>query len=257
VSKLLYHYCGLDSLLGIAQNKCVWACDSRFLNDKLEIKAAKNAIETAIDLIEKALVDLPRRDDVIQRLESAWEQDHIQFVISFSTAADDLSQWRSYGDRGKGVCIGFDQKLLTRLDHCIREVIYGPSNLVTAVIEAATACAAKTYCTIDELDALERRFVEMTALTKHEAFADEHEVRMLVPGDGIAGQRQFRRSGQFLTSYIPVSLSTVWSAGVLADLCVGPNHHDEDTKWALIQFLREMKSSSTIVHSSKVPFREW
>lgn len=257
MQELLYHYCSLESLLGIARNKCLWASDARFLNDKLEVKEAKNTIDSAIDLIVERLAEVPGHDQIIERLLKVWGENHLQFVISFSKAADNLSQWRSYGDRGKGVCIGFDRAQIAKLDHYLLDVIYGPDDLVEEVIKAAEGYAAKPNRQDADLDALEKRFVQMTALAKHDAFADEHEVRLLIQEREFAGDRKFRRSGQFLTSYREVDLSRVWLSGVLSDLCVGPNQHDDDTKWAIIQFLRESGSPSVNVHRSKVPFREW
>jgi len=41
---------------------------------------------------------------------------HSSYITCFSRKGDLLSQWRAYGDDGRGVSIGFDSKLLSKAD---------------------------------------------------------------------------------------------------------------------------------------------
>jgi hypothetical protein len=137
-------------------------------------------------------------------------------------------------------------------------MLYGADELLEAVIQAGIEHAQREVRTASDIEALDRRFIEIMALSKHSAFADEREVRLLLfEEDPGAGARRFRRSGQFITSYRSISLEPLWDGEVLKKLCVGPCQHEEATKWALVQFLVEMGTSRTVVHNSKAPFREW
>lgn len=253
----LYHYCTLDSLLGIVQNKSIWAGDVRFLNDREEIREAKKHMLRNIDIIENHLKDLPGCREVIGSLKRVCSQNHLLFATSFSKEGDNLSQWRCYGDRGRGVCLGFDEALIRSLGHRVDKMLYSADELLEAVVTTGKQCATSAGRTQSELKALDRRFIEMTALSKNPAFKDEREFRLLIlDGDPGAGDRRFRRSGQFITSYRPISLETLWKDMVLKELCVGPCQHEKDTQWAITQFLEEMESTAA-VYKSTAPFREW
>lgn len=254
----LYHYCTLDSLLGIVQNRCLWASDARFLNDRKEVSEAKERIQRSRDFVERRIRGFPGCAEVLDSLDRVCGSEHLLFVISFSEVEDNLSQWRCYGDRGRGVCLGFDEPLVRSLGHRLGRMLYGADELLEAVIQASIEHAQREVRTAADNEALDRRFTEIMALSKHSAFADEREVRLLfLDGDPGVGERRFRRSGQFITSYRPISLEPLWEREVLKKLCVGPCQHEEATKWALIQFLVEMGTPRTVVHDSKAPFREW
>jgi hypothetical protein len=45
-----------------------------------------------------------------------YEVTHSSYITCFSRKGDLLSQWRAYGDDGRGVSIGFDSKLLYKVD---------------------------------------------------------------------------------------------------------------------------------------------
>ena len=101
-----------------------------------------------ISIIEEAL-DKSLKDEgiIIDLRENYWYEDginnHIEYLLSmlkdrvmessyiacFSRKGDLLSQWRAYGDDGKGVSIGFDPKLLRKVnsnknDIYIEDILY-------------------------------------------------------------------------------------------------------------------------------------
>ncbi|WP_192847950.1 DUF2971 domain-containing protein [Clostridium coskatii] len=101
-----------------------------------------------ISIIEEAL-DKSLKDEgiIIDLREKYWYEDginnHIEYLLSmlkykvmessyiacFSRKGDLLSQWRAYGDDGKGVSIGFDSKLLRKVnskknDIYIEDILY-------------------------------------------------------------------------------------------------------------------------------------
>jgi hypothetical protein len=101
-----------------------------------------------ISIIEEAL-DKSLKDEgiIIDLREKYWYEDginnHIEYLLSmlkykvmessyiacFSRKGDLLSQWKAYGDDGKGVSIGFDSKLLRKVnsnknDIYIEDILY-------------------------------------------------------------------------------------------------------------------------------------
>jgi hypothetical protein len=60
------------------------------------------------------------------------------YVISLSTQADDLSQWRAYGRGSGGVAIGFDVKALSKMlrpQFYLTKVSYAATTVITQMIK--------------------------------------------------------------------------------------------------------------------------
>jgi hypothetical protein len=254
---MLHHYCSLDSFMGIVQTRSIWAGDSRFLNDSTELKESKRVLYESMEMISGAIGALPSSKGVIEAIESVCSQNHMIFVASFSAEEDDLSQWRCYADRGRGVRLSFNETLLRELPYRIGSVIYGAPQLVDSAIALAETYARIPKLAGADLQALTRQLVDLTALAKHDAFRGEREARMLARADEYPEAVSFRRSGLFVTSYKVIPLDSIWKRGVLEEVCVGPNQHDSETARSVIEFLKAKSLGKTLVHRSTAPFREW
>ncbi|MCF7982409.1 MAG: DUF2971 domain-containing protein [Pseudomonadales bacterium] len=101
--ELIYHYTTITGLNGIISSRSVWASDCRYLNDRKEIVHA-------IDLF------LDRYDENSKKILSlalhwyGFSRAHCVFSLSRSPRV--LSQWRAYGEDGRGAAIGFRRKYL-------------------------------------------------------------------------------------------------------------------------------------------------
>lgn len=141
MTRKLYHYCSLETFISIISNKCIRLSDLSKSNDYMERKWIISIIEEALD---KSLKD---EGIIIDLRENYWYEDginnHIEYLLSmlkykvmessyiacFSRKGDLISQWRAYGDDGKGVSIGFDPKLLRKVnsnknDIYIEDILY-------------------------------------------------------------------------------------------------------------------------------------
>ena len=141
MTRKLYHYCSLETFISIISNKCIRLSDLSKSNDYMERKWIISIIEEALD---KSLKD---EGIIIDLREKYWYEDginnHIEYLLSmlkykvmessyiacFSRKGDLLSQWKAYGDDGKGVSIGFDSKLLRKVnsnknDIYIEDILY-------------------------------------------------------------------------------------------------------------------------------------
>jgi len=111
----IYHYTDDKGLAGILQDGTLWLTDIFSLNDPSELK---HGIGIASGLIR----ELGRGDEGLQFLAERFVtivNDGLEnianfFVCSFSKAEDDLGQWRSYADDGRGYVLGFDA-------HCLEQ----------------------------------------------------------------------------------------------------------------------------------------
>lgn len=110
----LYHYTSAQSLLGIIASKELWLSEHSYLNDFSEVT---DGLTTLLGLLKTK-----KGIEYIDLVHSSIEQDiqlamigklfYHTFVFSFSEDNDSKSQWSEYGDDYKGVCLGFDHKMI-------------------------------------------------------------------------------------------------------------------------------------------------
>jgi hypothetical protein len=112
--EVVYHYTDVNALLCILDDCAIRATDFRHLNDTLEIRYAWTEF----------LATLKRRKDEptqfsdayaaqLEAIRNAGAEDleslaDSLFVACFSESSDDLNQWRSYADDGRGVALEGD-----------------------------------------------------------------------------------------------------------------------------------------------------
>ena len=141
MSVKFYHYCSLESFVSIISNKCLRLSDLSKSNDYMERKWIMNIVGEALDKsLKEEGIKINLREDY--RYNNGINS-HIDYLLSmlknyvikssyitcFSRNGDLLSQWRAYGDDGRGVSIGFDSKLLYKVashknDIYIEDVLY-------------------------------------------------------------------------------------------------------------------------------------
>jgi hypothetical protein len=141
----LYHYTNLDGLLGILQNKTLWATHCKFLNDNSEIGLFRNKLISSIlpsirEILEEIIKKFPNiqkdidqtggLDQVVQHetevlvdAQYGATGDEI-YILSFCGQHKNpninsnglLSQWRGYGTGGGFALVFNTQKLEEILD---------------------------------------------------------------------------------------------------------------------------------------------
>jgi len=107
--KTLYHYTTQRGLLGIIENKEIWASHTQYLNDAREYRHALEMVREELSLMKKQGLS-SEQEHFIDEMEGALEgaEGMNVCVCSFSEKGDVLSQWRAYVDGGSGFALGFD-----------------------------------------------------------------------------------------------------------------------------------------------------
>ena len=122
--KVLWHYTNLNGMMGILGTQTLRASDISLLNDGEEYRLGINFIKSYLS--SKFLHDyFPKQEDDEKCkkyvAEIIWQLDRFlyprdfaygKYVVSLSGAADQLSQWRGYGNNG--YAIGFKYNELKR-----------------------------------------------------------------------------------------------------------------------------------------------
>lgn len=111
----LHHYCSMDTCFSILKNKELWLNSLTHMNDTTEGIHLDPIIRHCCQN-HKTIKNHPRKDEIADMLvnlknDIARKGEHA-FIMCFSSRRNFLSQWRNYGDNGKGVSISFDVNTL-------------------------------------------------------------------------------------------------------------------------------------------------
>lgn len=114
---VLYHYTTDVGLRGILASGNIWLTDIFSLNDPSELRHGFLLAADALDSKVKDASPVCQGFAKIFRnsINKGIEQTAHYFSCSFSTADNDLSQWRAYSDDGRGYVVGFDGNSLEHL----------------------------------------------------------------------------------------------------------------------------------------------
>lgn len=120
-SKILYHYCSVETFLNIIRNHTLRLSDLCKSTDGLELKSLLDAVQKEVMNQYRNNDNFPNsvnyRKDIdgafsyrLEKLISKMKNnmDQMLFGICFSEEGDLLGQWREYADKGAGLAIGFD-----------------------------------------------------------------------------------------------------------------------------------------------------
>ncbi|GMM85146.1 DUF2971 domain-containing protein [Pseudoalteromonas sp. MTN2-4] len=134
-SEIIYHYTSVEGFLNILRSKTLWVSSLTEMNDSHEgvlhlpaLKEAQQYIPLKVsDIYEKypesineCSIEIQEGlDDIHKHIISqinlvlALSSSHVSpHICCFSHCKDKLSQWRGYGDDGKGIAIGFNRNKL-------------------------------------------------------------------------------------------------------------------------------------------------
>lgn len=149
--QILYHYTSIKGLIGIIENKNIWATSIYHLNDKEELFHAR-------DMLLKAISDLKSKIEKEAGIDASFKEGSVAdalanpfnpkrvllkmlidvlmkfseevpvFISSFSEKGDVLSQWRGYCPSSNGFSVGFNfiklKKQLVGKGCILRKCIY-------------------------------------------------------------------------------------------------------------------------------------
>ena len=226
--EVLYHYTGVDGLLGMMDGE-LWATQIHYMNDGKEY-------DHAFEIARKLLKQLPCRfpNDEKIKLIAYHLGGNInrggksrQFIFSLTEQPDLLSQWRGYCPDG-GYSVGFnaDDLELAIQGFKIEQCLYDDAEkdrIVTEIIDRYV----KNYYDLELTDEVRVKLIHesiaefrsLTTYFKHSSFAEEKEWRLvgLVPaGD----KREAYRAKDNLP--IPYAKSTFNFYSLVTRITVSP-----------------------------------
>jgi hypothetical protein len=281
---VLYHYCSASTLQAMLASRRIRFTDINMLNDSEEARWGYSVFEEASTRLLKRLsipekvphIDLTFIESVDEYISPIQLIAH-PFVACFSTEPDSLSQWRAYGDDGRGFAIGFRAAALAALPVTLLKVEYDREKQVTEMMQALVA----TYQRRQEDRAPESEFMEDCCLLatymvafKHPAFAYENEIRCVhvvnvnmtderlrfvdlggsAGGVDVGGETiGFQVRDNHLTAFLDVPLHEPHAQNFIGEVVLGPKNH---SIWGNIQlFLGACGLPKAKLRQSDVPYR--
>ncbi|MBU1109614.1 MAG: DUF2971 domain-containing protein [Candidatus Riflebacteria bacterium] len=263
----IFHFTTQAGILGIIQSLEMWATQVHFLNDKHEIfltfklleKELKRRIGSAqTPALRSLLVDIRSN---LKRID----QSHI-CIASFCERGDLLSQWRGYGNQGKGYAIGFDLGTLRQIakqQHFVLWPCVYSVSLQLELVEYLIESWLKEFCDGKTSHEKMRKIIDISTgqlapILKDENFSEEKEWRLVSSVLTSKSPGFAFREGQYsLIPYYKFSITNKDGKNGIKSIVVGPSPHQELARNSLTTFLNTQKLSRVEIKSSKIPFRHW
>ena len=274
--RLFYHYTSVEALHSILSKGAIWASDIAFLNDSSELSYASDLIASVTKEFENEgsaeFLELLKRSGGSATEPTSAASGYL--VCCFCVDGDLLSQWRAYGDGGKGIALGFDSHDFSVPELLVRRVLYDEqqqreliintlrafSDLVNNISMRYTASEMDANNTLPALSGLLRSFLTEYSFTfKHPAFTEENEWRIIVPYDRCEWLDRilFRPSKSLLIPYTMMAFGDHVDKPrlPLLEIVHGPTLHPELLKKSLHLLLEQQGYEHVEVRGSSAPLR--
>lgn len=183
----LAHYTTVHGLAGIAESGTLWASDTLFLNDEVEIRYFWDIMTRALQQLADPGVDEFEEIRSILDRHLTPTSSHF-FVTSFSEHEDQLSQWRGYANGGYS--IGFPRDTIVSTASAERLILVKccydkdlASRIAAEMLRSFVLNFGETSGRNWATDPILRQFRDvlkfLAVYFKHPAFAEEGEWRLV------------------------------------------------------------------------------
>ena len=266
----LFHYTDLDGVRGIFTSRTLWLSKFTSTNDISEILLA---VEHFRAFVERRAGDFTRAEgDFLRKAADdlgGFRRTNI-CIASFCEQDDLLSQWRSYGNDGRGVALGFDSAKLVALARArglhLYRCVYDPaaheriaSDLVNMLLKSHRAAPpgndAQHRAMIDEFSAA---FLQVAPVIKDHRFAEEREWRLVsdpVTFDDPAMIAVMRGNQASVKLTLPLEGATGSAAGLIDRVTIGPTLDPDNVSDAIEVLARRNGFQIAKISISEVPYR--
>jgi len=264
IPQTIYHYTTQEGLLGILNEKALWATKIHYLNDASELteplRIATGALNQYLSVLQK---DDKKRDIILGLVDEirVSEGQNIH-VASFCTEGDLLSQWRAYGSFGSAYSIGFNferlQQHISTYPFELRRCEYYKQSKYQKYIEKyINTVVEKSFSEGSSPEDFIENLVNIVATMKLMCFKEEAEWRIISPRPihSTDERYNFRASDSIIIPYYSLPLDF----SLIDEIIVGPCPHPDlsrDTIFGLShQYGITNISQYGEVRNSAIPYR--
>lgn len=269
----IYHYTTIEALTnGIIVNNaikdkeiCLWASNCEYMNDPDEVKTGYQFLNKIIGSYLDNKENLPYVSEYDYTIK-----DKI-FITSFSTQNDSLPMWKMYGKDGKGIALGIDKEIITKVykpliykciynsDKHIREIsqilkpkkitrdsnIYDSEELKKGLEKILETAISGIIGVINDIVTT---LAYSIFLVKNKDYSYEDEIRLYtIAEENIA----FRCKNDLIIPYINVFLPKE----ALKEIWIGPTNDLNRTNKSLRTFLDAKGFNNVKILKSNIHYR--
>lgn len=269
----VYHYTDANGLLGIIENNRLWASDVFFLNDPSETRFFPDFLFSTMENKKGGLTI--QEQEIIDLLKRKLNNSRPSFqtlCISLSRSGDLLSQWRGYGNFGKGYAVEFQNtfELIHPQLGFFYDVCYGDMDISDFASDLLAIMSKSFAKWQDDLVDDWARVIQALAIGfKDNSYAEEKESRIVVnyseerdrgPDFSREAPLCFRARGSDIVPYIPLCLKLIEEGEPTPKLPIrrviaGPGVNFESNYHSIIQLLQKNGYDGVAVEKSAIPFR--
>jgi hypothetical protein len=266
----LFHYTDLDGVRGILTSRTLWLSKFTSTNDISEILLA---VEHFRAFVEQRAGDFTKAEgDFLKRASDdlgGFRRTNI-CIASFCEQDDLLSQWRSYGNDGRGISLGFNGAKLIALARAnglhLYRCVYDPaaheriaSDLVNMLLDSYRAAPPATpdeeRAMIDEFSAA---FLKVAPVIKDHRFAEEREWRLVSDAVTFDDPRMIAvvRGNQASVKWtLRLDGDEAGGSGAIEQVTIGPTLDPDNVSDAIEVLSRRNGFRVEKISISEVPYR--
>ena len=269
----IYHYTTQLGLLGIIEERKIWATMSRYLNDVSEFVLAQEVAREVVTDRKKFERDSSTQK-LLDDLKGAIDNSGINVcVCAFSANGDSLSQWRAYSGGGTGYAIGFDPEKLRnaagKSGYILAPCIYEEGEQLSLMNRIVQETLDENVALLQEGTYLEdlpggnfSYYLNRYALIiKNVAFKEEQEWRLIsrptsYKREGVS----FRPGRSTIIPYQEIPITDEKDRLPINDVIVGPAPRPDEAAQAVRGLLisrQELSLKPTHVTNSVIPYCNW
>ena len=265
----LHHYTDLDGVRGIFTSRTLWLSKFTSTNDISEILLAVEHFRAFIE--RQASAFTAAEGEFLKRAADdlgGFRRTNI-CIASFCEQDDLLSQWRSYGNDGRGIALGFNSAKLLSLARAsglhLYRCVYDPaaheriaSDLVNMLLQsyrkAPPGNEAARRAMIDEFSA---SFLQVAPVIKDHRFAEEKEWRLVsdpVDFDNPAMIAVMRGNQASVKLTLPLG-EPGGASGLIEQVTIGPTLDPDNVSDAIEVLSKRNGFRIANISISEVPYR--
>jgi hypothetical protein len=196
------------------------------------------------------------------------------YVASFSTARNQLSQWRAYGSESGSFSIGFDSGELkkyaaehhTDFQHCVYQKDQQESRVRFAIeqaladygsrLEKADKVSADSMPPVDiAINVFLQVFARFVPILKDASFIAEDEYRLIYQYGKLTHEVLFRKGRSTIIPYIELDLPQEKNILSVREILVGPTPNPELAVHGIEQLMLEEWIDPTVVKYCDILYR--
>lgn len=280
--KMLWHYTAFEGLYGILSSRKIRLSHPAYLSDPSELQYGQELTQGLLRGIRNsASASMGALLDSYQAYGDR-ESRRPPFVASFCDKEDELSLWRSYGDDGMGVALGFlISELRDGIAHQVEQmempvtislyrVLYGRDEL-NRIVNAICGFVAEILKEQEQVAPAATNRVEWMQqlldvllsffhpFLKHECYRSEAENRLVLHGNDVKYRDiGFTPRRGYLKPHIDVKIEgSSFPQFPLHTIRVGPaaNNHQASESIRLLLKHSELDHYQIVVEQSMIPYR--